>query len=397
MSPADPLPNSELVTAMLRHFDWSPTSKAVGRYEIWTLPDTDESTEVLVPLDPARGDFEDLVSRALRQMLGRYGGEAERLQALLVLSASADLDATKWKKQTPVNAGLISWLEGEAIYQAARDSLASAARAVHAKKAQHGSAGSYLVQRFLEQTLMGQTEVGSFIVTAHTPASARFHVSQKSENRAKADFRDAEQVSGRTILDTFATAVAAVREALDGYKQSPRIEPFKELIEEGVSHELLRSLATLTKGGDAAISIEHADTRATRREIAFDSVESPVLDRVAADFAQSPPPESVKLTGEVSLLDNSTAVPIHLVRIDVMTGSKVKRARVRLSPEQYQLAVEAHANKQRLRASGTLEKDGRDWWLYNAAEVELVDVEEGPTSRPATIFDETTSDPEVAE
>jgi len=386
MSPAEPTTDTELVTAMLRHFDWSPTSKATGRYEIWTLPDKD-SGEVLVPLDPAKGDFAELVQRALRQLLVRYGMEAERVQALLLLSASADLDSTQWKKQTSVNAGLISWVEGEAIYQAARESLASAARAVHAKKAQHGNAGSYLVQRFLEQTLMGQTEVGSFIVTAHIPASARFHVSQKSENRSKDDFRNSDQVSGRTILDTFVTAVSAVREALDQYRQSPRIEPFKELVAEGVSHELLRSLATLSKGGDAAISVEHADRSAVRREIVFDSVESAVLDRVAADFAQKPPPESVVLTGEVSLLDNSTAVPIHLVRLDVMAGSKVKRARVRLTPEQYDLAVTAHANLKWLRASGTLEKDGRDWWLYNAADVSVVDVAEGSASRPATIFD----------
>lgn len=387
MSGAESLATTELVTAMLRHFDWSPASKALGRYEVWTLAEND-AAEVVIPLDPQKGDFNDLVERALRQLLGRYGSEAERVRELLLLTASADLDSTQWKKQTPVDAGLISWTEGEGIFQAARDSLASAARAVHAKKAHHGNAGSYLVQRFLEQTLMGQTEVGSFIVTAHIPASARFHVSQKSENRAKDDWRHADQVSGRTILDTFATAISAVRTALDEYKSSPRLDPFKELVADGVSHELVRSLATLARGGDAAISITHGELGSAVQEITFDSVESPVLDRVAADFAQAPPPQDVRVVGEVSLLDNSTAVPIHLVRLDVMSGASVKRARVRLNPEQYELAVAAHADHKWLSAAGRLEKDGRDWWLYNAADVAVVDIAHGPATLATTLFGE---------
>lgn len=99
----------------------------------------------------------------------------------------------------------------------------------------------------MEQVFMGQTEVGSFIVTAHVPASTRFHTSQKSENVALKDPRKADLVSGRAIVDVFENAIGAVRETLTEFKRAPRVEMFSELVPQGVSFELVRALATLTR------------------------------------------------------------------------------------------------------------------------------------------------------
>ena len=53
---------AETLTALLRHFHWAPTSKEPGRYEIWTTQDN-PSNEVIVPLDPTKGDFAGLVEQ----------------------------------------------------------------------------------------------------------------------------------------------------------------------------------------------------------------------------------------------------------------------------------------------------------------------------------------------
>lgn len=385
-SVADP---SQHITALLRRLAWAPTSKALGRYEVWS-PNDSETEEVIVPINPENGDYRQLLERARNYLLHRYGSEAERIEALLVITAAADLDATQWKKETTVDAGLIPWGEGEAIYEAARESLVAAARAVRSKRSVQGKSSAFLAKRFMEQVFMGQTEVGSFVVTAHVPASTRFHVTQKSETASRIDARKADVVSGRAIVDVFESSISAVREALTEYKRAPRIETFDELVPEGVSFELVRALATLTRNGDAAVSIQRGESTTTLKEIAFDSVEAPVLDRVAASFAKAPEPQKVKLTGEVSLLDNSTAAPVHLVRLDVMKGAKVRRVRVRLTPEQYDLAVSAHASRQWLTLSGSLEKDGRDWWLYHAGSVSPVPPAEGPAGIQQTMWDEET-------
>lgn len=382
---------AEHVTALLRRLAWAPASKSPGRYEVWS-PADDEDEEVIVPINPANGDYSQLLDRARRYLLRRYGSEAERIEALLIVAAAADLDATRWKKETSVDAGLISWTEGESIYSAARDSLVAAARGVRSKRAIQGKSSAFLARRFMEQVFMGQTEVGSFVVTAHIPASRAFHVNEKSERASQIDARKAETVSGRAIIDVFEQSISAVREALTAYKKAPRVEVFEELVPEGVSFELVRSLATLTRDGDAAVSIQRGEATTNIREIEFDAVEAPVLDRVAASFAKVTEPASVRITGEVSLLDSSSSVPAHLIRVDVMSGADARRVRVRLTPEQYDTAVAAYAGKRWLSLSGTLEKDGRDWWLYHVADVAETPAAEGPLGVQQTVFDESSLD-----
>jgi hypothetical protein len=383
-----PLEKSDTATALLRHFDWAPTSKVPGKYEVWTLDGSYD--EILVPLDPAKGDFDPLLDRAWRTLLSKYGHDAARVRDLLTLRLSANLASTQWKKQTAVNAGLITWVEGESLFNAAQDSLTASAKATHEKRMHHGTASAYIARKFLEKTLMGQTEIGSFIVTAHTPSTERFHVSQRSENRAAKDYRQAEMVSGGEILATLKRSLEAVRAGLDEYRHSPNIEGFVPLIEDGVSFELVRSLTALTQGGDAAVSIEtdtgNGDGRTEHAEITFDSVESAVLSKVAEKFSEAKAPETVHLLGEVSRLDNSSTSPVHLIGLDIKSGSDVRRARVRLTPEQYELAVEAHAAHNWLEVSGQLQRDGRDYWLYNAARVRLAPAQLGPDSYQVSLL-----------
>lgn len=373
------VPTQETVTALLRHFDWGPTAKLPGKYEVWTRLGSPD--EVLVPLDPNRGDFGSLLDRAFRTVMLRDGAEASRVLDLLKVKVSSVLDSTQWCKQTSVDAGLISWGDGEALYTAAKTSLMASARATYAKRMLHGSSGSHLAKRFLERTLMGQTEIGSFVITAHTPAQELFHVSKSSETQSRDDYRKAETVTGRTILDTLQRSLDAVRQGLDEYKSAPTLDTFIPLVEDGVSFELIDALATLTRGGDAAVTVEHAATsnqpKPARLEVAFDSVESAVLEKVASRYKASEPPQTVRLTGEVGLLENSTTSPIHLIRLDVMEGAEVRHARVRLSPDQYELAVEAHRTHRWMAVSGQLEKDGRSFWLYGADRLSLLD---GPES-----------------
>jgi hypothetical protein len=375
-------------TALLRHFEWSPTSKVPGKYEVWTTRGT--ADEILVPLDPLRGDFDVLLDRVLATLLLRHGNDVRKVQDLLTLRIEAHLRSTRWRKQTPLNAGLISWSEGEALFRAAQESLSASAKGTEEKRMLHGTSGSYIARKFLERTLMGQTEIGSFIITALVPSAERFHKTQRSENRSVDDWREADMVTGDQILATLESSLEAVRSGLDEYKKAPSIDGFVPLIQDGVSFELIRALTDLTNGGDAAVSIERGGTGVTESprvaEIAFDAVESKVLNVVAQKFKEAKPPEPVVVSGEVSLLDNSSSSPVHLVRLDIKTGSKVRRARLRLSPEQYDLAVEAHRSHNWLHLSGRLQRDGRDYWLYNAERVRIVDSALGPESMTVTLY-----------
>lgn len=370
----------DIVTALLRRYSYAPIGGIPGRYEIWT--DDAGRDQVVVPEDPTKSDFGQLLDRALSSVLLTGGPEASQWLDMLRMKLEAALDSTRWEQETPTEAGVIGWLEGEALFTSARNSLVAAAKATVQRRRQFGKAQAYVSRQLLENALMGQTEIGSFIVTAHIPSARRFHTSKRSEVVAAIDGPPKEQqtVSGREILGTFSHALEAVRHGLEEYRRAPRPEVFLELVHEGVSYELTDSLRSLTERGDAAIQIDYYD-RATspRFEVDFVGAESIVLAKAAKTLLVTAEPEYVALEGEVTLLDNESSHPVRLVRISTKVHGQPRRVKVRLTPEQYDLAIEAHRLKVPLHVAGRLEKDGKSYWLYDPEGVRIVATEGMPT------------------
>jgi hypothetical protein len=148
-------PELEILTALMRHFEWAPRSRTSNLYEVWG-PEDDEDEEVLVPLDPQRGDFAVLLQRARRSVISQYGIAARRLWDTLELQTKALLDATQWKKQTALEAGIIGWEQGEAQYASARAQLIASAKSSREARRYHGNASSHIAKRFIENSFMGR-------------------------------------------------------------------------------------------------------------------------------------------------------------------------------------------------------------------------------------------------
>lgn len=398
--------DTQIITAVLRHFDWSPISKAPGLYEVWT-PDTEDELEeeqVLLPLDPQRGDYEYLIERAQHLVLAHYGRAARELLNTIKMSSDASLGTTNWSKETTLPAGVISWEEGEGLYVAARAQLVASAKSSKEKRRYHGTASTFLAKQFIDKTLMGQTDVGSFIITAYTPMLARFHASKHSEDIAWATPRLAETVSGSAILTTFENALTAIRSVLDEKRFTPEPAPeaFLETVQEGVSFEFARALGNFATGGESSVKIARQTPGPSESafEVIFRPTEGPIISNAASYFALDPEPQHVTLVGEVTLLSREISGNDQLIRLNIESGADIRKARIRLSPEQYEMAMEAHHREASLQVTGTLEKDGRLYWLYNARDIAIVE-NEASTFRPsaylpapATLFDQVVEDSE---
>ena len=380
--------DTRIITAVLRHFDWSPVSKAPGLYEIWT-PDTDDASEeeqVLLPLDPDRSDYVDLLERAQRIVLAHYGRAARNLLNTIRMSAEALLSTTQWSKETFLSPGVISWEEGESLYGSARAQLIASAKSSREKRRYHRNASAFLAKQFIDSTLMGQTDVGSFVITAYTPTQQRFHASKHSEEFAGISPGEVEMVSGEEILTTFERALKAVRSVLDENKVAPRPEAFLETVEEGVSFEFARALGNFVSGGESSVQITRQVSdpdESPTVEVTFRPTEAPIIARAADLLALDVEPQDVALVGEVTLLSREISGQDQLIRLNVESGADIRKARIRLSPDQYQVAMDAHRREASLRVSGRLEKEGNLYWLYNVRNVSLVENERsGPSEVP---------------
>jgi hypothetical protein len=364
-----------LLSQVLQSLGWAvERAPSTRSYQLWVNHSLRDE-QLLVPTDPQKADYADLLSGVRRALIEDHGRAFEEALNLTLLQVRAHLDATRWQKESTLDSGMISWDIGEELYSAARSGLAAAAKATRESRRYFGNSSAWIAKRFLAETLMGQTEIGSFVVTAYTPQNQRFFHSKSSEESANSKMVNPESRSGAEIIDKLDQIVTAVRGKLDEYKRTPNTEGFDEIVEIGFSYEMANALSALARGGDGGIKITRtrSSDSVSEKEIAFDAVEAPVLEKVATRFAATREPELANLVGEVTLLDHVSTIGDRTIRLHVSNHPGVRTVRVRLSPEQYDDAIEAHRAEKRLRVTGTVEREGRYNWVYNPTAVSKVE------------------------
>ncbi|MGV0715902.1 hypothetical protein ABQE93_10895 [Mycolicibacterium sp. XJ662] len=277
------------------------------------------------------------------------------------------LDGTRWEKETALDAGLIQWGEGESLHASVRAALSAAAKATKEQRRYFGSSAAYIARQFLAATYMGQTEIGSYAVTAFSPSGSRFFFSKAEESASKKHLMSVTGKTGSEIIDKLIEVSEGLRAGLDEYRKTPRTELFDELVPIGLSHEMANAFAEFSRAGDGGLRIERAT--GGLREFEFHAAESPVLERVAKHFSDTREPEAVTLIGEVTRLDHTPTFDDHTIRLQIRRRPGMSTVRVRVSPEQYGVAWRAHGDDIPLQVSGVVEREGNYNWIYAPSSV----------------------------
>lgn len=364
-----------LILNLLRRFEWVLTSGSnEDPYEVWRN-DLVSPREILLPTDPAKADYQQLLRRAYRTLAYEHGAEIERVANGLALQRRSLLDVTRWSKETSLATGMIQWDGGQELHVVARTSLAVAAKASHKPRRYYGNSSAYISKKFIDATLMGQTEPGSYVVTAYTPSGDRFFVSRSNEEASASKLVDVESKSGAEIIDKLDDIVRSVRGKLDEYRTDPRTAIFDEIASTGFSYEMANALASLSGDGDGVIRITRTRARAGNEitnDYEFTSTESPVLERVSESLRQAIEPEAVTLVGEVTLLEHVSNLDTHTVRLHVANQPRLRTVRMNLTSDQYQAALEAHRSDSPLQVRGTVERQGTYNWLRDPEQVRML-------------------------
>ncbi len=360
-------PTPEVLTAVLRHLGWRVDAGESGLFEVW-MPAGRDDVWVTVPFDEGRGDYEGLLERAVGTIRAVDGNAADEVMERLQLIATAGLEQTKWRKESPVDGGLISWTQGEALVNAARQQLQAAARSAQRMRPRHGSASAHVASAFLDAAYMGQTEVGSFILTAYAPVAQRFYFSRQVDQFSAHPTSADEFVTGRDILNTFKDGTQAVRSCLDQFRVEGRPEIFVEAVTDGISLELVKALSAMAEG--SAVSISMSSDHSAVEPIVFMPVDIPVLEKATQALISDVQPVVREVTGEVTILHAGSQLPYRTVQLQV--GERgLNVVKLHLTTEMYEMALEAHRQKRLLTVRGRLEREGRLWWLYDVSHASM--------------------------
>lgn len=356
---------SEMLTSVLNELAWQRVGGVPDVYDIWE--NSEDHSEVLVPLDRSRPDYRRLVSRAVGQ-LGQAGGEPANRALESALLRSAAFGTQTWRKESPLPSGMIPWSSGTELFKAVNATLAASAKSAHHARRHHKQSSSPVAKAFLDQVRMGQTQAGSFIVTAHVPLAAQISTKRSDDG---ALFPDAsELIPTDQIVDTLARALDAASTSVEEYRSHATLDAFEEAVTMGVSYELTNALAALTTGGDCEIVLERrgdTPTGISTSTFEFRTPDSQVFADAAERLKTPDEPEHLSVRGEVTALrrDHDGFELIRTIQLRVDSPRHLGTVSVQLDPHKYDEAVQAHRDRLLVMIDGTLERRGNRKWIVD--------------------------------
>ncbi len=381
---SDDTPNTAVLARALTRLGWRTVGGFREALSYWepSARTRERSERVVLPLIADAPDYLDLLGDAIRQMQNLYGRDFAEALELATLLLERKFDEVNVKRETDNDAGLIKWQSGNQLVDSTQGILAAAAKSSNLSRKRYSNAQAVIADDFLSQCYMGQTRVGSYIVTALTPSNQTFATSKATGKGAKKHPR----ISGREITATLVTALEAVREALDeSAKKTANFAAFDQRVIRGVSFELLAALQPVTTGNESAIAVEfnHNEEsslltdRPRRVEVAFTPEDGVRISQARAYFEKTPAPKLVAMVGEITALKNSESDAEHQIRLHGRIKGKPRTVVVHLSEQQYDEAVRAHGSKRMFSVLGELEERTRGSVI---AQAENVRVEQTPVS-----------------
>lgn len=299
------------------------------------------------------------------------------------------MDIIKLRKEVGAPSGLIPWRVGEDFILSARNILVAGAKAYMSKERQYRNRHGQFANRYLDSVMMGQTEPGSYILSAYTPTAHEVPLRSEVVSRETLGLPNVEFVYTRDVTNSILDSIEAVAEGLEHYRHRASDAGFIDGVQRGVSYELTKSLAEMVTGAEESDisfelsrSTESGSSDIVRSEFLFRPSDSEVLYRVAKRFLDEESKRGKSsVIGTVHLLSRKESEAPGTVGIDVWSGAGIKKVRVKIGTlEEYHEAVVAHDSEIPVEVIGHLEREGNIWRMLDAA----LRLYEGPVGRPQT-------------
>jgi hypothetical protein len=354
----------------LKHHGWTVRGGRDGLYVRLADP-SEESHGVIVPLDTERADFRNLLTDAVATVGEVSGLDYHRMLTKLDIGIG---DLVRFHKNIPAPHHSIPWLAGQSLVASSTRLLEAAAKAQREKVQYFGNKHRTSAMAYMNGVRMGQTEIGSYVVTALTPVGDIAGVDVPLPGFGEA-------LTGREVTHTLVSSLGAAREAADEFNRTSSSAVFDEAVQYGVSYELTDALIRLVSYSDgAAVGVEWrdwSDEAPAPVHFQFEPSDMSALETASLRFVRTDPAVDVTLVGTVTLLDRPRPGTAGVIRLNVIEGSQAKKVRVRLPEEMYDQAIEAFRDGLAMRLSGRQEKEGRLYWLYHPREIGLVEITPG--------------------
>ncbi|BBB62015.1 hypothetical protein UNDKW_3742 [Undibacterium sp. KW1] len=365
----DPEITVEQLHAYLGSKQWHEDGKIRSVATIWHRWDDDDS-EVLVPCISAK----DYLPRIRQALLSLAVYEKRNLADVIkdirqilsnVITVRIVHDDTS-DGTIPINDGVL-------LIAKAKELLSAAAQSVYAKRKQFTGAVPKEAKEYLDTLLLGQTEVGSYIVNIIAPAQQVTDVNAST----------AEAVPlGQVVTRNLVTSLEALELASAAYEEGGDLRTFDAAVRSGASSNMCDALLGFSgekHHREFEITVTSASVpmfESEPRKFTFASRHVELLEKVSDYYKDDYVLTQCRLIGYITKLSRPKDETSGTIVIDSTLGEIERKVRVELAGDDYHMAVLAHDNSKLVRVDGDVHIKSKSAQLLNPVNFGVIENED---------------------
>lgn len=274
--------------------------------------------------------------------------------------------------------GTIPMNDGVLLISKAKDLLTAAAQAVYAKRRHFSGPAPKDARNCLDSLLLGQTEIGSYVVNVIVPNQANFVVDHAVASQETADAVSLSQA----ITWNLVTGLDALTKASATFETTGSLKVFDDAVLSGASANLCDALLGFS-GEKRNRTFEITVTAAVgpmfnneSHKFEFDGNHVEVLEQVSGYYKDDYVLQDRVLTGYITKLIRPKDETAGTITLDSIVGDVERKVRVELKGDDYHLAVIAHDQGKMVRVQGDVHIKPKAAELLNPKSFGVIEMED---------------------
>lgn len=351
----------EQLDAYLRNTHWVQTGKLRSIATIWNRQDVLDA-EVVLPLSRSVKDYTQRIRDALETVASfEKRGVLDVVNDIGLLFANV---VTVRVVHADTDDGTIPINDGVLLISRAKDLLFAAAMSIYSKRKHFTGKPPKNAADFVGTLLLGQTEVGSYVVNVIAPLQGAPGVPRAAETAEAMPLAEA-------VTLNLVTGLEALTQASAIYEDQHDLHVFESTIAKGASANMCDALlgfSGLNRNRSFEIKVTPASGPMFETEpklFKFEAHHIEVLERASGYFKDDYVLPKRTLTGYVRKLSRPKEDESGTITLDTQLGDVNRNVRIELGPEDYHHAVLAHDNNSLVQCSGDVHIKSKSASLLN--------------------------------
>lgn len=276
------------------------------------------------------------------------------------------------------NDGTIPISDGVLLISKAKDMLSAAAHAVYAKRKQFSGATPKEARSYLETLLLGQTEIGSYIVNVIAPNQTNAFFDHPVE--------DLEIVGAESLAQVITSSLVAGLQALEKasarYQALGELRAFDEAVMSGASSNLCDALLGFSgekRSRTFELTVSMAASPMFETEplrFKFERKHIEALEQASDYYKNDYVLPDRTLTGYITKLVRPKDETAGTITLDSFVQDADRKLRVELTGDDYHLAVIAHDKGQIVRVRGDVHIKSKSAELLNPKDFGIIQMDD---------------------